>query len=210
LLFLLDRAGDPPDAAAPAGTVASVRGQLRLQAMDFWLRNPDYLADELLTEVEAGRLGRDRLDEIAGLLEGDEPDVRRYPMVRYLFGAFEPLDDALALLYQHQLFTIVRAGRGGRVGRHDYHLLKAGHERAEDLRVRAPVLNWYDARAQLVALVSAGKGGAQLKARQYEQAEYAITARNSRIRPITARVRNRLAMLCDAQPAPPTVVSGLS
>jgi hypothetical protein len=30
-----------------------MRSQLRLQALDFWLRNPDYLADELLNEYDA-------------------------------------------------------------------------------------------------------------------------------------------------------------
>jgi hypothetical protein len=195
MLFLLDVAGDPPDAAAPAGTVASVRGQLRLQAMDFWLRNPDYLADELISEVEAGRLERARLAEVADLLDGDEPDMRRYPMVRYLWGAYEPLDDALALLYQHRLLGVVRVGRGGRVGRHDYHLLEAGRLRAQEIRMRAPALRWYDSRAQLVALVAAGKGGTALKERQYQQAEYALTERMSRISPITDRVRQRLATI---------------
>lgn len=161
--------------------------------MDFWLRNPDYLADELLTGVLSSRLDGSLLLQVEALLAGDEPDLSRYPMVRYLFGAFEPLDDALALLYEHRLVAVDRLGSGGRVGLHSYHLLQAGRDQADDLRRAAPVMRWYDERARLVAYVAAGKGGQALKDRQYAQAEYAATELGSRIRPITDRVRARLA-----------------
>jgi hypothetical protein len=104
LLFVLDRCGapycPPTEEAAPLDVVAVIRGQKRLQALDFWLRNPDYLADELLAQVEDGSAVDSgwALTQADLLLEGDEPDVSRYPMVRWRFGAWEPLDDALALL----------------------------------------------------------------------------------------------------------------
>lgn len=44
----IDGCGTPTVDGDPPGTVKSVRSELRLQVMDFWLRNPDYLADELL------------------------------------------------------------------------------------------------------------------------------------------------------------------
>lgn len=54
-----------------------VRTQVRLQKLDFWLRNPDYLADELLTKYEVS--AEARLLELAGLiLDSEEPEVRRY------------------------------------------------------------------------------------------------------------------------------------
>lgn len=56
ILFLLDHCPQP-DSECPAhpDAVAVLRGQKKLQALDFWLRNPDYLADELLNVAEAGR-----------------------------------------------------------------------------------------------------------------------------------------------------------
>ena len=48
VLFLMDRAGEPKGPGAPPETHRLMRGQMRLQALDFWLRNPDYLAYELL------------------------------------------------------------------------------------------------------------------------------------------------------------------
>jgi hypothetical protein len=59
--------------------VLAVRSELRLQALDFWLRNPDYLADELLTEVEAGRLNASYVDVASALLDDPEPSLRHYP-----------------------------------------------------------------------------------------------------------------------------------
>jgi hypothetical protein len=88
---------DPAPSDAPEGTVAVLRGQMLLQALDFWLRNPDYLADELLKRYEAeGDL--DDLTRAGEILDSDEPEVRSYPMLRYLFGAYEPLDEALSVL----------------------------------------------------------------------------------------------------------------
>ena len=85
--------GDP----ALADAVSVLESQVRLQKLDFWVRNPDFLADELLNEYERG--GDVAFLELAGdILDSDEPEVRRYPMMRFLFGAYEPLDDALAVL----------------------------------------------------------------------------------------------------------------
>jgi hypothetical protein len=43
--------------------------ELRLQALDFWLRKPDYLAGELLTKIEAGQLPETYLPMVEKLLE---------------------------------------------------------------------------------------------------------------------------------------------
>jgi hypothetical protein len=120
LLFLLDRCGAPcGDTAAgeaPEGAVALISGQKRLQALDFWLRNPDYLADDLLNQVESGSVADPAwaLDQTGALLEGDEPEISRYPMVRWRFGAWEALDDALSLLFAHGLIDVVAAAVAGR------------------------------------------------------------------------------------------------
>jgi len=169
---------------------------MRLQALDFWLRNPDYVAYELALEVEAGKRDPGDLQTVERILSDDEPDLRRFPMIRYLFGAFEPLDDALALLRMAGLISIRRipGGRGG-VWRHDYYLLSSGQKCAERLVSEAPELNWYAERATLVASLARDAGGAELKSRQYEQLEYAQTELGSRITSIGSRVRDKLAAL---------------
>lgn len=101
LLLLVDGAAEPVSeplpTAAPPGAVAVLRTQVMLQKLDFWLRNPDYFANMLLDRYEATG-DSVLLDAAAGILVSDEPEVRRYPMLRYRFGAYEPLDSALSVL----------------------------------------------------------------------------------------------------------------
>ncbi|MEU7384995.1 hypothetical protein AB0A91_34555 [Streptomyces sp. NPDC042207] len=70
--------------------MAVLHAESRLQKLDFWLRNPDYLADELLNDYERSREAV-LLDLAGEILDSDEPEVCAIPMVRYLFGAFEQL-----------------------------------------------------------------------------------------------------------------------
>ena len=101
LLLLLNTAAEPPSIPpppeAPANVVGVVHTQVLLQKLDFWVRNPDYLADELLTRYENDGDKAD-LTLARQILDSDEPEVRSYPMLRYLFGAYEPLDEPLAVL----------------------------------------------------------------------------------------------------------------
>ena len=63
------------------------------------------LAAELLDLFEAtGEIGY--LAEAEAIFENDEPDLRRVPMIRYCFGAYDRLDDAMALLRCRDLVRI--------------------------------------------------------------------------------------------------------
>src|SRR5450759_4320192 len=98
LLTLLHACGDPVGGNDPDGMVRVIRSELRLQALDFWLRNPDYLADELITSVENGTLDDQYLDVAAKLLTDPEPSWNHFPMPKWFYGAYEAVDDAFALL----------------------------------------------------------------------------------------------------------------
>src|SRR4051812_9643432 len=93
ILFLLRRCGQPPRDDAPEGAVAWMSSAKRLQALDFWLRSPDYLAAELLKLHAIGTLV-DGFDLAAVIIDAREPDVRRLPTPKYRFGAFQAVDDA--------------------------------------------------------------------------------------------------------------------
>ncbi|MER7757683.1 hypothetical protein [Kitasatospora sp. NPDC097643] len=204
LLFVLDRCGsacDPgTDNEAPGGAVAVVRGQKRLQALDFWLRNPDYLADELLNQLESGTMpdADTALGRARALLEGDEPDMSRYPMLRWRYGAWEALDDALSLLASHGLIAVAAVGEPPtKIDRWDYYMLAAGREHVGKLRATEPDLLWYDERAAVVLDVAGQMSGSQLKDLQYKQAEYERTVWKASISGITDRVRKRLERITD-------------
>jgi hypothetical protein len=183
------------------GAITEMRSQLRLQALDFWLRNPDYLADELLNEYE--RTGDPTVLETARtILDTREPEIRRLPMTKYRFGAYEPLDDVLAPLVTYGLVAHAATAGQTRVREHDYWFMEAGEEFAQRLLDAAPeVFAWYVERAELIALVAGTDGGGRLKERQYRQEEYAGTPNTRLIAPITERVRQRLVRLEEEQAA---------
>lgn len=195
LLVLLDGCGTPTVDGDPPGTVKSVRSELRLQAMDFWLRNPDYLADELVSMVETGTADAGHLNTARSLLDDPEPDLRWYPMPRWFFGAYEQLDDAFSILETYGLATLRRTGQPGKKSkRNQFFLTQAGAAAVAEL-AKDSTLGWYAKQVKLVALVAGDDGGQALKDRQYLQATYAGTELGVAIAPIALRVRERLDAL---------------
>ncbi|MEU6972783.1 hypothetical protein AB0A71_34730 [Kitasatospora aureofaciens] len=197
VLLLLDGACEPLNSAdlddpRLESAVGVVRSQVRLQKLDFWLRNPDYLADELLNDYE-NSAEEPLLDHAARILDSEEPEVRRYPMLRHHFGAYEPLDDALAVLRSAGLIAVRRRGTVNRIRQHDYFLLGQGRTVARDIVGQVPEFMYYVERVRLVIDLADGLGGSGLKARQYLQREYAQAERGTRIGSVSARARARLA-----------------
>jgi hypothetical protein len=195
LLFVLDRAGEPPGDSAPDGAVSLMRGQTRLQALDFWMRNPDYLADELITEYQNDRSQTWALQVAREIFASREPRIRRLPMLKWRFGAYELLDDTLAIMMSRRLVTHRPETGSQRVREHLYWLMDTGHDVAEQLLRADEVFSWYAERAYIVGRLASDTGGAALKKRQYEHPEYGSTSPLKAIRSIEDRVRARLADL---------------
>lgn len=189
-------AGATPVQAPELGpdVVGVLRAQSRLQALDFWVRYPDYLANELLNEFEATG-DRGDLDLARRILDEREPDLRRVPMVRFHFGAFEPLHNPLSILRSRDLVRQRREGEPGHVRETAYLMTTAGREAMRGLADAAPELAWYRDRAEVAVRVAGGAGGAALKGRQYLQEEYAATPLKGTIPPIADRVRERLGKI---------------
>ncbi|MGA0608699.1 hypothetical protein [Caldimonas sp. KR1-144] len=194
ILFILKAGGSPVE--PPAADIALIfKGEARLQAFDFWMRNPDYLAAELV-DLYLGTKEDTYFDAAQAILDDDEPDLRRVPMVRYFFGAYERLDDALSLLRSRDLVRITGLkGVNNKVFETDFILTKAGHDTCATAVSQEPVLQWYADRAQLVAKVAGGLGGTALKQKQYQRATYAETKLGGIIPAITEDVRRRIAQL---------------
>ena len=199
VLLLLNSAGDPVADAEKSlpgldSAVCVVRSTVRLQKLDFWLRNPDYLADEILNDYEVSR-EEPLLQVASSILESEEPEVRRYPMLRHRFGAWENIDNALSVLRSAGLATRKRTGTVERVRQSDYYLLQKGREVAEEIVETEPVFRYYVDRVSLVVQLADGIGGTQLKKRQYLQREYAETPLREHIASVASRARARLAAL---------------
>lgn len=194
ILFVLKAGGSPLE--PPAAEEALVfKGEARLQAFDFWMRNPDYLAAELL-DLFAETTDKDYYEAAQAILDDEEPDLRRVPMVRYFFGAYERLDDALSLLRSRDLVRITGIkGANNKVLETDFVLTKAGYDTCSAAVSQEPILQWYADRAELVAKVAGTMGGTALKQKQYQRATYAETKLGGVIPAITDDVRRRLTQL---------------
>ena len=209
-MLILDRLGEAPtpdDLAIFADAVKVVRATSRMAKLDFWLRNPDYLADELLNDVDAGSPDpRLCLDHVERMLAGDAPMLHLYPMQRYMYGAWELPDNAMALLKSHGLVNQRRASdseahNAGRA-RRDYFLLRAGERALANMRSEVQQLEWYDRQTEAIALLQVGPSGAAARARQYEQPEYAATPIGETIQPILERTRQRFRQIAAAHGYP--------
>jgi hypothetical protein len=180
-------------ADVPTNAVGVVRTQTYLQKLDFWLRYPDYLADELLTDYQ--RSGEPVLLEIAAnILDSEEPELRAIPMLRYKFGAYEPLDMAMSMLSTPGLVVVRWSRTEQRVRQYDYYLTLLGRETARSCVADFPELSWYGDRTRLVVALAQGTGmtGTALRKRQYLQRDYAGTGLNEEIASIAERARERL------------------
>jgi hypothetical protein len=194
VVFLLRFVGEAPSPAAPEGAASEMRSEKRLHAADFWMRNPDYLADALLDDYDAG-IRPDGPAVVRQILAAREPDLRRLPMTKWRFGAYEHLDDVLAPLILHGLVVhrpTVRPNHS--VAEHDFWLMASGAKFCNALLAADPAtFGWYKDRAVLIADVAKDATGSALKARQYQRIEYASTPGMALIPSIAQDVHARLA-----------------
>lgn len=189
ILFILTKGCEPLDPPT-AEYHAIFRGEARLHAIDFWIRYPDYLANELLDRYEATQK-TEFLNEAERIFLDDEPNLRHLPMIRYRFGAYEKTDSALSVLVCRKLVKRQEQRASGRVQETEYLISPTAHSLVAVISADYPALSWYSRRTELVLKIAAGRGGSGLKARQYEQISYASTPSGSSIPPIGKTVRAR-------------------
>lgn len=197
ILFILLKGSTPAGTKAVPGFDRVFKGETRVQALDFWVRNPDYLADEMLSLYEeTGET--EYLKEAERIFADDEPDLRRVPMLRRYFGAYEPLDTVLGILRSRGL--VMPQSRKMEINGNDEHEFLVG-PLARDFMARmvtdVPELDWYVRRVDLVLKVAGVRGGFPLKKHQHEQKEYHDAQIGDLIPTTTERVRKRLQDLLE-------------
>lgn len=194
LLFLLVEGSDAISAPHETGAVRIFWGEARLHALDFWVRYPDYLAAELLDRFEREGNAND-LRLARRIMEAEEPDVRRVPMIRFFFGAYDPIDTAMSILSSRELVRITGRKSGGRVHETDFLVMPRGVALTEEVVRKAPMLEWYAERARVVVELAGNRTGAVLKDAQYQRSQYAGTEHGAEIPSIKEVVAARLAAM---------------
>ena len=190
LLFILALGSEP--SGEGAGTIQIFRGEKRAMAIDFLVRYPDYLADELLSLYEAER-DPDILAAVQGIFDADEPDVRLVRMVRWHRGAFQNIETPLAILQARHLVRALR--QAGRQRRHDFLVEPVAFTFMQDVIDQQPSLAWYKERTELVMRLAGLRSGSSLKDDQYLHPEYKDAPLGTEIPSIQGRVLARLERL---------------
>lgn len=196
LLFILTRGASVRDAPGPRGEVAVFEGITRLNAMAFWVRYPDYLANELLDLYETSR-DSVLLHAVGRIFADEEPTLRADAMIRFRYGAYEKVDTELSFLASLGLVARVRRVTGDQTREADFLLMPRAFDIADRAAADHPTLAWYSHRMELVLRVADAHGDTALKRRQYLQPEYAATPFSREIPSITQRVWDRYKGLCD-------------
>lgn len=196
LLFILVRGSESFRDGGFPDYVRVFDGETRLQALDFWVRYPDYLADELVTEFEKTRSLK-YLAAAQKIFNDEEPDLRQVPMMRKYFGAYEPLDTVLGILKSRQLVLPRTKPINDAANHRDFLISQKACDLIDRILVEMPQFRWYDERVKLVLELAGSRGGGALKQRQHEQKEYHDARTGDLIPTIAERVRRRLQMAGD-------------
>lgn len=177
-------------ASGPDGETAIFKGETRLHALMFWLRNPDYLAWELL-ELYSATGEAALVARVRAMLVQEEPILRRDAMPKWRFGAYDPIDTEMAILTSRRLARTVHRPVGPKSAENSFLLFPAAF-RFESAVAGNVAYQWYADRMRIVMQVGGNRPGSDLKDTQYKHIEYAKTPGHGLIPPITQRVEDRL------------------
>ncbi|WP_068773774.1 hypothetical protein [Paenibacillus sp. FJAT-26967] len=170
-----------------------LQSEVKIQKIDFLLRNPDYLAYELLELIKTGTVSKTEIrDVIKKIFVDNEPEVRRLEMEKFFFGAYEDIDHVIAFLiscgfieYSSERDTSLRV-----IKKSYYVTDEADEKMAENLKSLG-LSNWYVNRCGLIKKYFGDYSGSNLKALQYQIEEYRNTSYKEYITDIQELVKKQ-------------------
>jgi hypothetical protein len=173
------------------------KSEVKIQKIDFLLRNPDYLAYELLLFAKQGKFCASEIKWIvADIFKNKEPILRKLEMERFFFGAYEDIDDVISFLKSINFISFTSKKNAGLLTVEkiyyitDYALSKVQVDLAE-----VTSLQWHIDRCKLIKYYFGDLSGTQLKAMQYQIDEYRNTSYKDYIGDIQVSVREKYTSL---------------
>lgn len=175
-LILYFFAEDYSDASNPSHKKL-FKSEVRIQKIDFLLRNPDYLAYELLN---IARKENTKSFEIKGIVKdifkSNEPVIRRLEMERFFFGAYEDVDDVIGFLKSVDFIDFSsKKSNDLKTIEKQYFITSTAINKMENNISTLVSLQWYVNRCLLIKKYFGDLTGTQLKVAQYQIDEYRDT-----------------------------------
>ncbi|PLR99044.1 hypothetical protein [Bacillus sp. T33-2] len=167
------------------------KSEVKIQKIDFLIRYPDYLANELLNLIEEKEVGKEKIKQhVKDIFSSEEPELRREDMLRYFFGAYEELDYIISFLVSFGFIKFEsRRNISGRIFDKLYYLSQYGVDKIEkEILIDLEKANWYQQRMLLIKEYFGDLSGTELKIRQYEYEQYRTTPINQYIQGIQKEV----------------------
>lgn len=172
--------------------LASVfRTEIRIQAIDFLLRYPDFFSLELLELYQSDNLDTQQIEKIVReIFSSNEPVLRVEEMEKFFHGAYESIDDVIAFLSSISFIKYESKRRtDGKEYDKLYYLTTYGKEKIESQLTSIPSVQWYLKRCELIKFFFGKFSGTDLKKRQYRYVEeYAEIPYKSKIKQVQAKV----------------------
>ncbi len=171
-------------------------GEIKIQAIDFFIRNPDYLAYELLSIAARDTSKSTGIEKIVKkIYSNHEPEIRKLEMEKFFYGAYEDIDDIIAYLHSRQLiFHQSKKRINGTVAEKHYYITKLGQEKINECS-SMKIAEWYFERCSIIRDYLGGATGSELKSRQYQVEEYSNTVYKDKIQEINELVKEKFLAL---------------
>jgi len=164
--------------------------EVRIQKLDFLLRNPDYLAFELLNLAKRGKSEKAEIKRIVKkIFEDKEPILRRLDMEKFFFGAYEDIDDVIGFLKSIEFIEFSSTkSLDLKTTEKKYYLTERATINIENKLPKLTALAWYVERLNLIKKYFGHMTGSGLKAMQYKIEEYESASWGDYINDIRSKV----------------------
>lgn len=155
-----------------------LHSEVKIQKLDFLLRNPDYLSYELLELMKSGRAEKTEIkDIIKTIFTENEPEIRKLEMEKFFFGAYEDIDHVISFLVTCGFIEFKsKRDTNLRVIKKSYYITKEADKKINENFNEIDVLNWYIDRCTLIKKYFGDFSGTELKVLQYQIEEYKNTS----------------------------------
>ncbi|RXE57617.1 hypothetical protein [Acetivibrio mesophilus] len=167
--------------------------EVKIQKLDFLIRNPDYLCFELLELCNRNDMDKKEIkDIIKNIFYSHEPQIRRIEMERFFFGAYEDIDHVISFLVSVGFVRfITKRNSVLKLTEKSYYVTNLADEKIRLLTDNAPHLKWYMERCLLIKKYFGAYSGTQLKNLQYKIDRYRDTTYREYIQNIEDLVRQK-------------------
>lgn len=168
------------------------RSEIKIQALDFLLRYPDFLSMELMDLLDTDpTIDPDKVkNTISEVYRKKEPNLRVEEMEKFFHGAYESIDDVIAF-YVSVGFIKYDSKRRADGRKYDkiYYITQECADRIEIHLRNVPAIGWFFDRCELIKKYFDRFSGSELKARQYKYSEYSDISYKTYIKNINDKVK---------------------